>query len=136
MARYLLDTNICIYIRQKRPQAVLKRFEKLSVGDAAISVVTYGELAYGAERSPDAHRKANRQLLAELLELLPVLPMPKTVGDAYGALREALERGGQMIGNNDLWIAAHAKAEGLTLVTNNEREFKRVPGLKVENWAN
>jgi len=136
MARYLLDTNICIYIRQKRPQAVLKRFEKLSVGDAAISVITYGELVYGAERTPAARREANRRLLAELVALMPVLPMPEAVGEAYGALREALERSGQMIGNNDLWIAAHAKAEGLTLVTNNEREFKRVPGLKVENWTN
>jgi len=136
MTRYLLDTNICIYIRQKRPQAVLKRFEKLPVGDVAISAITYGELAYGAERSPATHREANRKLLAELVEFLPVLPMPKEVGDAYGTLRETLERSGQVIGNNDLWIAAHAKAEGLTLVTNNEREFKRVPGLKVENWAN
>ena len=136
MARYLLDTNICIHIRQKRPQGVLKRFERLSVGDAAISVVTYGELVYGAERSPVARHNVNRQLLAELLELLPVLPMTRTVGDAYGALRQALEHGGQLIGNNDLWIAAHAKADGLTLVTNNEREFKRVPGLKIENWAN
>jgi tRNA(fMet)-specific endonuclease VapC len=136
MTRYLLDTNICIYIRQKRPQAVLKRFEKLSVGDVAISAITYGELVYGAERSPATHRDANRKLLAELVELLAVLPMPKEVGDTYGALRETLERGGQGIGNNDLWIAAHAKAEGLTLVTNNEREFKRVLGLKVENWAN
>ena len=135
MARYLLDTNICIYIRQKRPPAVLKRFEKLSVGDAAISVITYGELFYGAEHSPAAHRQANRRLLTELIELMPVLPMPYAVGEAYGVLREALERSGQMIGNNDLWIAAYAKAEGLILVTNNEREFKRVSGLKVENWA-
>jgi len=136
MTRYLLDTNICIYIRQKRPQAVLKRFEKLTVGDAAISAITYGELVYGAERSPAMHREAYRKLLAELVEFLPVLPMPKDAGDAYGTLRESLERNGQVIGNNDLWIAAHAKAEGLTLVTNDEREFKRVHGLKTENWAN
>ncbi|MDE2464957.1 MAG: type II toxin-antitoxin system VapC family toxin [Alphaproteobacteria bacterium] len=135
VTRYLLDTNICIYIRQKRPTAVLKRFEKLSVGDAAISVITYGELFYGAEHSPAEHRQANRRLLAELIELMPVLPMPYTAGEAYGALREALTRDGQMIGNNDLWIAAHAKAEGLILVTNNGREFKRVFGLKVENWV-
>jgi tRNA(fMet)-specific endonuclease VapC len=135
MARYLLDTNICIYIRQKRPESVLKRFRKLAVGDAAISVITYGELAYGAERSSEAARETNRQLLAELVGLLPVLAMPQTAGENYGIVRASLERRGEMIGNNDLWIAAHAKAASLTLVTNNEREFKRVPGLKVENWA-
>jgi tRNA(fMet)-specific endonuclease VapC len=135
MARYLLDTNICIYIRQKRPRSVLRRFERLSVGDAAISVITYGELFYGAEHGPTEHRQANRRLLAELIELMPVLPMPYALGKAYGLLRDALERGGHMIGNNDLWIAAHAKAERLILVTNNEREFKRVPGLRIENWV-
>jgi len=66
---------------------------------------------------------------------MPVLPMSPAAGEAYGVLREALEQSGQTIGNNDLWIAAHAKAEGLILVTNNEREFKRISGLKVENWA-
>lgn len=135
MARYLLDTSICIYIRQKRPEAVLRRFRKLEVGDATISVITYGELAYGAERSPASSRDANRRLLTELMGLLPVLAMSDAVGEVYGAIRAALEHKGEMIGNNDLWIAAYAKAEGLILVTNNEREFKRVPGLKAENWV-
>ncbi|HEV2562725.1 MAG TPA: type II toxin-antitoxin system VapC family toxin [Rhizomicrobium sp.] len=131
--RYLLDTNICIYIRQKRPADVLRRFEKLAVGDAAISVITYGELIYGAEKSL---RRADRlRYLTELTGLIPVLPMPETGGETYGAIRAALEGAGQMIGNNDLWIAAHAKTAGLTLVTNNEREFKRVAGLTVENWT-
>jgi tRNA(fMet)-specific endonuclease VapC len=70
-----------------------------------------------------------------LLSLMPALPLPASAGEAYGIIRAALERAGQTIGNNDLWIAAHARAAGLTLVTNNQREFKRVPGLTVENWA-
>jgi len=131
--RYLLDTNICIYIRQKRPLEVLRRIERLTVGEAAISVISYGELIYGAEKSP---KRADRlRYLGELVGLIPALPMPEAGGQAYGAIRAALESTGQMIGNNDLWIAAHAKAQGLTLVTNNERAFKRVPGLRVENWA-
>jgi tRNA(fMet)-specific endonuclease VapC len=131
--RYLLDTNICIYIRQKRPAEVLKRFERLSVGDAVLSVITYGELRYGAEKSQ--RRVTALRQLAELTELLPLLPLNEAVGAAYGEIRAALEAKGEIIGNNDLWIAAHAKANSLTLITNNEREFKRVAGLKVENWA-
>ena len=133
MARYMLDTNICIYIRQKKPAAVLKRFERLSVGDAVISVITYGELLYGVEKSRD--RVARLGQLQELVSLLPVLPLPETGGQTYGAIRSVLESGGNIIGNNDLWIAAHAKAQGLIVVTNNDGEFKRVPGLKVENWT-
>ena len=133
MPRFLLDTNICIYIRQKRPPSVLKRFEKLDVGDAAISVITYGELLYGVEKSADCAPRMRQ--LEELASLLPVLPLPESAAEAYGALRAALEKAGQTIGNNDLWIAAHAKGAGLILVTNDIGEFKRVPGLKVENWA-
>lgn len=131
--RYLLDTNICIYIRQKRPPEVLRRFKKLAVGDAAISVITYGELLYGAERS--AARATSLERLHALVTLMPVLPMPASGAEAYGAIRAELERTGRMIGNNDLWIAAHARAADLVLVTNDEREFQRVPGLVVENWA-
>lgn len=133
MARFLLDTNICIYIRQKRPPAVLARFSKLEVGDAALSVITYGELLYGAEKSQQREMALAR--LSDLVSLLPVLNLPANAAGQYGALRAALEKKGETIGGNDLWIAAHAKAEGLVLVTNNEREFKRVPGLKVQNWA-
>jgi tRNA(fMet)-specific endonuclease VapC len=75
------------------------------------------------------------QVLEEFTAFVPVLPMPENAGKAYGAIRSTLESRGQPIGNNDLWIAAHAKAAALTIVTNNEREFKRVPGLKVRNWA-
>lgn len=132
-ARYLLDTNICIYLRQSRPPEVIERFRRLEFEEAAVSVITYGELAYGAERS--RQRPLAIESLARLASLLTVLPLPERAGAVYGNIRAALETRGEMIGGNDLWIAAHAKAEGLILVTNNEREFKRIPGLKLQNWA-
>src|SRR5437762_4730285 len=131
--RFLLDTNICIYIRRKKPEEVLLRFSALKAGEAVLSVITFGELVYAAEKS--AQRAAAPELLRELARVLPVIGLPETAADAYGTIRAELERKGQMIANNDLWIAAHAKAAGLTLVTNNEREFRRVRGLKVENWT-
>jgi len=132
-ARFLLDTNICIYIQRQRPRNVLARFKKLAPGDAAISVITWGELLYGAEKSKQ--RKKALELLAEFKTFVPVLPIPETAGNTYGIIRASLESQGQPIGNNDLWIAAHAKAAGLTIVTNNEREFRRIAGLKVQNWV-
>jgi tRNA(fMet)-specific endonuclease VapC len=131
--RFLLDTNICIYIRRKKPEGVLRRFRALKQGEAVLSVITFGELIYGAEKS--AQREAALELLRELARMLPVMGLPETAADAYGTIRAELERKGQMIGNNDLWIAAHAKAAELTLVSNNEREFRRVQGLKIQNWA-
>jgi tRNA(fMet)-specific endonuclease VapC len=131
-ARFLLDTNICIYIQRQRPANVLTRFQKLEAGDAAISVITWGELLYGAEKSKQ--RRKALELLAEFKTFVPVLPIPETAGNTYGIIRATLESQGQSIGNNDLWIAAHAKAAGLTVVTNNEREFRRIAGLKVQNW--
>lgn len=131
--RYLLDTDICIYVHRKQPAQVLARFEKLRPGEAAISVITWGELLYGAEKSQQ--RPKVLQLLEEFTALIPVLPMPAATGQIYGTIRAFLEIKGKPIGNNDLWIAAHAKAQGLTLVTNNEGEFKRVPGLRVQNWT-
>ncbi|MBL8706413.1 MAG: type II toxin-antitoxin system VapC family toxin [Rhodospirillales bacterium] len=132
-ARFLLDTNICIHIRQRRPPSVLERFARLAPGAACLSVITYGELLYGVAKSRERARATG--LLRELVELLPVLPLPSAAAETYGAIRAALEAKGQSIGGNDLWIAAHARAEGLTLVTNNTREFDRVEGLKVENWV-
>ena len=131
--RYLLDTNICIYIRQNRPERVLHRFRKLRIGEAVLSVITYGELFYGATKS--VQRAAALERLRELTNLLPPLPLPETAAEAYGRIRGQLEASGEMIGNNDLWIAAHALSSELTLVTNNEREFRRVQGLKLQNWA-
>ena len=131
--RFLLDTNICIYIRQERPEQVLHWFRSLRTGEAAISVITYGELVFGASKSQQ--RAAALERLAELLDWLPALPLPENAGHAYGVMRADLAARGQMIGNNDLWIASHALAAELTLVTNNEKEFRRVRKLKVQNWA-
>ncbi|KLK90063.1 plasmid maintenance protein [Microvirga vignae] len=131
--RYLLDTNICIYIRRERPKSVLERFKVLPPGSTAISVVTYGELVYGVRKSPEPHKAM--LVLEELTALIPVLPMAIGVAKAYGTIRADLALRGQLIGNNDLWIAAHAKSLGLTVVTNNESEFRRVEGLTVENWT-
>ena len=132
-ARYMLDTNICIYIQRQRPEKVLARFRKLKPGDAVISVITWGELVFGAEKSNQ--RKKALQLLEEFKSFVPVLPIPDKTGNIYGVIRALLASKGRPIGNNDLWIAAHAKAATVTLVTNNEREFKRVPGLKIQNWV-
>jgi tRNA(fMet)-specific endonuclease VapC len=131
--RYLLDTNICIYIRRDRPKGVLRRFESLRPGEAVLSVITFAELLYGAAKSQQSDLAFER--LSALTAIMPVLPLPEAASESYGRIRAELERAGQMIGHNDLWIAAHAKAEGLTLVTNNEREFRRVRGLTVKNWA-
>jgi tRNA(fMet)-specific endonuclease VapC len=131
--RYLLDTNICLYIRQNRPEPVLRRFLKLRPGEAALSVITYGDLLYGVAKSTQMAAAVER--LRELVHLLPALPLPEAAAESYGTIRADLESKGEMIGNNDLWIAAHALASGLTLVTNNEREFRRVRGLRLQNWA-
>ena len=131
--RYLLDTNICIYIRQKRPANVFARMQEQNPGDAGLSIISYGELSYGVAKSADP--KANADALSRFVELIPVLLLPVGAGEIYGEMRAALESDGSMIGSNDLWIAAHALASGLTLVTNNVREFRRVPKLKIENWA-
>ncbi|MFA6010320.1 MAG: type II toxin-antitoxin system VapC family toxin [Desulfobacteraceae bacterium] len=131
--KYLLDTNICIYIQRNKPENVLAHFRKLKSGEASISIITWGELLYGAEKS--SKQKKVLALLDEFSTFVPVLPMPEHTGKTYGVIRAYLESKGIPIGNNDLWIAAHAKAENLTLVTNNEREFKRIPGLKVQNWV-
>src|SRR5215467_921146 len=132
-ARFLLDTNICIHIRRQRPPAVLARFQRLKPGEAVLSVITYGELIYGVEKS--RFRETAMKQLTELIGLVPVMELPLQAGRFYGAIRAALEVRGEMIGNNDLWTAAHAKAAGLTLVTNSESEFRRIQGLKMQNWV-
>ncbi len=129
----MLDTNICIYIRRKRPEQVLKRFRRLRLGEAVISVITYGELIYGVEKSQ--YREKALADLRELVRLLPAVALPEHAADSYGTLRANLSSRGEIIGNNDLWIAAHAIASGLILVTNNEKEFRRLPSLKTQNWA-
>ncbi len=131
--RYLLDTDICIYIRTGQPERVLRKFRTVRPGEAVLSVITYGELLYGAEKS--AHREQSMERLLQMAVLVPTLPLPEKAAETYGFIRAELERRGEMIGNNDLWIAAHALAAKLTLVTNNEKEFRRVRGLKVQNWT-
>ena len=131
--RYLLDTNICIYVRRRKPEAVLRQFDRLTPGEAAISVITYGELLYGANKSEQ--RESALETLREFFRLIPALPLPEKAGEVYGFIRANLESRGKIISANDLWIAAHALASGLILVTNDEKEFRRVRGLKVENWA-
>jgi tRNA(fMet)-specific endonuclease VapC len=131
--RYLLDANIVIYLRQRRPETVVRRFDRLQPGEAALSVIAYGELLYRVMKS--SQRAVGLERLRELSQALPALPLPEKAAETYGFIRADLERRGEMIGNNDLWIAAHALASGLTVVTNNEREFRRVRGLKVQNWV-
>ena len=133
MPRYLLDTNICIYIKNHRPAEVLARFTKLPPGKVAMSAITYGELCFGAEKS--SKPKETRHILAHLVALIPVLALDGGVSMHYGKIRQHLQASGKPIGNNDLWIAAHALANKLILVTNNVAEFERVPGLRVENWV-
>ena len=131
--RYLLDTNICIYIAKKQPLAVLERFNQLQVGEVAISLITLGELYLGIEKSQQADKA--RQILKPLLQLIPALPLPIETAVHYARIRAALEKQGKPIGANDLWIAAHALTERYILVTNNVNEFKRVPELQIENWV-
>jgi tRNA(fMet)-specific endonuclease VapC len=131
--RYLLDTNICIYIAKQKPVSVLSKFEQMDVGSVAMSIITYGELFYGAQKS---HRpKQTTALLQELISLIPPLPLPIKAAEYYGEIRSSLEKKGKPIGNNDLWIASHALAMELIMVTNNKKEFVRIPRLQIENWV-
>lgn len=130
---YLLDTNICIYIIKGKPPTVMRRFESLAPGQVSMSLVTYGELEYGALKSRHAAQALG--ILQELKHYIPMLPMAPEVAGHYADIRHALARQGTPIGNNDLWIAAHARALDATLVSNNLREFERVAGLKLENWV-
>lgn len=132
--KYLLDTNICIYIAKQKPIYVLGRFEKLFIGEACMSTITYGELYFGVQKSQ--HPKKNMGLLHELTNLLPPLPISTDAGQYYGQIRSKLEKAGTPIGNNDLWIAAHALSLDVILVSNKVKEFNRVPGLRLENWIN
>jgi tRNA(fMet)-specific endonuclease VapC len=133
--RYLLDTNICIYIRRRRPPKVLTQFLQLETGEAAVSVVTYGELVYGMLMQHSLPPPGAVEQLEEFVSLVGVMPLPVEAGRNYGKIRCFLEAKGQIIGSNDLWIAAHALSAKLILVTNNEREFRRVPDLEIENWT-
>ena len=130
--KYLLDTNICIYLINERPAGVLAKFKRHRIGDVGVSSVTVSELAYGVAKSGSAR---NRAALDAFLTPLTVIEYDTEAAFVYGELRSALERKGAPIGPLDLLIAAHALSRQLVLVTNNEKEFRRVGKLKVENWV-
>jgi len=133
--KYLLDTNIVSYFLRGASPALSQRILDSNPDTLAISIISAGELRYGLSKLPPSRRA--RELAHRLIALLtaiPVLPLPADAAPHYGHTRAQLEAAGTPIGNNDLWIAAHALAQNMTLVTNNTREFERVVGLRVENW--
>ena len=130
---YMLDTNTIIYAINNRPEFVLREFRKHDPADLCISSITLAELEYGVWKSSKPDR--NRLALLTFLSAIDILPFDANAAREYGEIRHQLTSQGTPIGSNDLLIAAHAKAEGLTLVTNNIKEFERVPHLKLANWA-
>jgi tRNA(fMet)-specific endonuclease VapC len=131
MLKYLLDTNIVIYVIKRRPVEVLATFNT-NANRMAISVVTLAELLHGAEKS--SQPSSNLAVVEDFCSRLDVLPYTAKAAQHYGSIRASLEAIGQPIGVNDLHIA-HARSEGLVLVTNNSKEFSRVPALQIENWV-
>ena len=132
MISCMLDTNICVYVINARPPTVLARFRQESLGSIGISSVTAAELAFGVAKSGSTR---NREALEMFLAPLEVMPFDASAIWHFGELRAGLERRGQPIGALDTMIAAHALASNTILVTNNTREFTRVPGLRLKNWA-
>ena len=133
MLRYLLDTDTCIYIAKHHPPTARERLARLRPGQVGMSVVTFGELLYGAQKSASTTKAL--QVLKQLQLAVPIVDLDAEAAQHYGVIRAHLERAGTPIGGNDLWIAAQATAKNLILVTNNVREFKRIKDLKIENWA-
>ncbi|TLY18701.1 MAG: type II toxin-antitoxin system VapC family toxin [Nitrospirae bacterium] len=131
--KLMLDTDICIYLIKQHPPSVLERFLSHPVGDIGISSITVAELDYGVSKS--RHATKNRTALAQFLSPLAVAAFDRDAAAAYGRVRATLEQKGTPIGAMDLLIAAHALSIGVRLVTNNAREFRRVPALRVENWV-
>ena len=132
MLRYMLDTDICIYVIKDRPSRLRQRFDELE-DQLGISTITLGELLYGAENS--GRRTHNLHTVEQFAGRLDVLPFSANAAAHYGQIRAALRRVGRPAGVHDMLIGAHARSEGLVLVTNNVREFERMPGLQVENWT-
>ncbi len=131
--KYLLDTDICIYIIKKKPEQVIKRLVRHDISNISISAITLSELEYGAQKSTNKER--NQLALSEFLSPITILPYDDNVAQSYGKVRAFLEKEGIVIGPLDMLIGAHALACKAILVTNNNREFDRIPGLKVENWC-
>ncbi|MCP3874880.1 MAG: type II toxin-antitoxin system VapC family toxin [Desulfobacteraceae bacterium] len=130
---FLIDTNICIYIMNRCPPEVIQKFKNSEVGQIAISSITVSELQYGVSKSK--YRGQNSKRLDEFLTPFQILSFDEYAAKYYGEIRSHLETQGTTIGPLDLLIAAHALSQNLVLVTNNEKEFKRIPSLKVENWV-
>lgn len=130
---YMLDTNICIYIIKQKPKQVIEKLKKLHNANLCISSITYSELLYGVENSLNVPK--NLLALTMFLSNVEILPYDENASIDYGLIRAELEKKGEPIGPLDMLIAAHAKSLRITLVTNNEREFRRVKGLNIENWA-
>jgi len=130
---YMLDTNICIYIIKKKPDQVIERLRHTRVPDVGVSSITLSELEYGAAKS--ARPEQNKVAIVEFLAPLEILPYDDMAAQEYGKVRVYLEKQGTPIGSMDMLIAAHALSLNSILVTNNESEFRRIPALKIENWA-
>ncbi|MBR4570661.1 MAG: type II toxin-antitoxin system VapC family toxin [Candidatus Riflebacteria bacterium] len=131
--KYMLDTNICIFIIKHKPDKVINKFLKLKSNDICISSITFAELSYGVEKSQA--KTKNRIALTLFLSNIEIMPFDSQAAEEYGIVRTELEKAGQPIGPLDTQIAAHARSLDLTLVTNNTREFKRVSKLTVEDWT-
>lgn len=131
--KLLLDTNICIYIIKQKPANVLERFLEYQIGDIGISSVTLSELRYGVAKS--AHRDKNAKALDEFIIPLEVVSYDEAAAHVYGDIRASLEKAGMPIGSMDMLIAAHAVSLGIPLVTNNAREFLRIPSLNLIDWT-
>lgn len=131
--RYMLDTNICIYLIKHKPENVFQRLQELDPSDVCVSSLTYAELAYGVEKSAVVEK--NRVALSLFLANIEILPFDVQAADSYGKIRADLEQKGTPIGPLDMLIAAHAQSLGYILVTNNVKEFSRVSQLKIENWT-
>ena len=130
---YLIDTNICIYLMNKKPSKVIQRFKDIEIGQIGISTITVSELNYGVAKSE--FQKQNAIRLEEFLTPFEILPYDETASKYYGIIRSQLESQGKVIGPLDMLIAAHALSRDLILITNNEKEFLRIKSLKVENWV-
>ena len=131
--KYMLDTNICIYIIKHRPEEVIQKFMEHDPDDICISAITYAELAHGVEKSQA--KEKNRVALMVLLSEIQIVPFDDSAAQIYGEIKADLQKKGTLIGPMDTLIAAHAKALNLTLVTNNTKEFARVDGLELEDWV-
>ena len=131
--RYMLDTNICIYVIKHKPEKVFKKLQTIHPEDVCISSVTYAELAHGVEKSAAVEK--NKLALSMLLANMEILDFDVDAADCYGKIRAGLEKKGTPIGPLDMMIAGHAQSLGYTVVTNNVKEFSRVAALKIEDWA-